>query len=114
MKKLNYIIAFVMVGLIGFQPIKQVAMNHFAEQNRLEREAFINSIVGEKINYKKVDKCNLKNKFLDEINFILDIKYLILLLLIFLLEQFNNIIIPFLVAITGLLFSRKQTWPGTA
>ena len=30
-------------------------MNHYtAEQNRLEREAFINSIVGEKINYKKM------------------------------------------------------------
>ena len=54
MKKLNYIIAFIIVGLVVFQPTKQMFENYTAEKNRLEREAFINSIAGEKINYKKM------------------------------------------------------------
>ena len=54
MKKLKYIIAFIIVGLVVFQPTKQMFENYTAEKNRLEREAFINSIVGEKINYKKM------------------------------------------------------------
>ena len=54
MKKLKYIIAFIIVGLVVFQPTKQMFENYTAEKNRLEREAFINSIAGEKINYKKM------------------------------------------------------------
>ncbi|MDA7548526.1 PKD domain-containing protein [bacterium] len=54
MKKLKYIIAFIIVGLVVFQPTKQIFENYTAEKNRLEREAFINSIAGEKINYKKM------------------------------------------------------------
>ena len=54
MKKLKYIIAFIIVGLVAFQPTKQMFENYTAEKNRLEREAFISSIVGEKINYKKM------------------------------------------------------------
>ena len=54
MKKLKYIIAFIIVGLVAFQPTKQIFENYTAEKNRLEREAFISSIVGEKINYKKM------------------------------------------------------------
>jgi len=54
MKKLKYIIAFIIVGLVAFQPTKQMFENYTAEKNRLEREAFISSIVGEKINYKEM------------------------------------------------------------
>ena len=54
MKKLKYIIAFIIVGFVTFQPTKQMFENYTAEKNRLEREAFISSIVGEKINYKKM------------------------------------------------------------
>ena len=54
MKKLKYIAAFIIVGLVVFQPTKQMFENYTAEKNRLEREAFINSIAGEKINYKKM------------------------------------------------------------
>ena len=54
MKKLKYIIPFIIVGLVVFQPTKQMFENYTAEKNRLEREAFINSIAGEKINYKKM------------------------------------------------------------
>jgi len=54
MKKLKYITAFIIVGLVVFQPTKQMFENYTAEKNRLEREAFINSIAGEKINYKKM------------------------------------------------------------
>ena len=52
MKKLHYIIAFIMVGLISFQPIKQNITNYLSEKNRLEQETFINQLIEDnKVNY---------------------------------------------------------------
>lgn len=54
MKKLHYIIAFTMVGLIGFQSIKQNITNYLGEQNRLTQEAFINDFLAKRqtLSYK--------------------------------------------------------------
>ena len=58
MKKLNYIIAFTMVGLIGFQPVKQNITNYLSEQNRLTQEAFINDFLSKRqtVSYKDSKK----------------------------------------------------------
>ena len=58
MKKLHYIIAFTMVGLIGFQPIKQNITNYLGEQNRLTQEAFINDFLAKRqtLSYKDSKK----------------------------------------------------------
>jgi len=58
MKKLHYIIAFIMVGLIAFQPTTQVITNYLGEQNRLKQEAFINDFLAKRqtISYKESKK----------------------------------------------------------
>ncbi|MGY8808988.1 MAG: PKD domain-containing protein, partial [Fidelibacterota bacterium] len=58
MKKLNYIIAFTMVGLIGFQPVKQNITNYLSKQNRLTQEAFINDFLSKRqtVSYKDSKK----------------------------------------------------------
>mgnify|MGYP003959297063 FL=1 len=58
MKKLHYIIAFTMVGLIGFQPVKQNITNYLSEQNRLTQEEFINDFLSKRqtVSYKDSKK----------------------------------------------------------
>ena len=58
MKKLHYIIAFIMVGLIAFQPTTQAITNYLGEQNRLKQEAFINDFLAKRqtISYKESKK----------------------------------------------------------
>ena len=55
MKKLNYITALIIVGVILFQPTKQTVTNYIAELNRLEVEKSINKLIEDnKVNYKEM------------------------------------------------------------
>ena len=58
MKKLHYIIAFIIVGLIALEPTAQIVTNYLGEQNRLKQEAFINDFLAKRqtISYKESKK----------------------------------------------------------
>ena len=63
MKKLNYITAFIIVGVILFQPTKQTVTNYIAELNRLEVEKSINKLIEDnKVNYKEMKSSTRKGE----------------------------------------------------
>jgi len=63
MKKLNYIIAFIIVGIIAFQPTKQTITNYVAELNRLELEKSINQLIEDnRVNYKEMKATTRKGE----------------------------------------------------